>query len=166
MLTALCDQCGTAGTYAPLLTGQRVKCKACPAGWVRLPAADGTVPPAPLPPPPRPPVATLIAPPPVRCVPETWTPKHAADAPPAADDPVQPDQPETLAEVMTNRRRAALWAPATALVFMFFGFGSAVLWLVGIEFVILAWLTPLQPLAGVVAGLIRLAVLVLYLLFR
>jgi hypothetical protein len=165
MLSATCTACGTAGQFMPFLAGQRVKCKACPGGWVQLPPPPNHVVarivPSPAPPPPARPVQPPPAPPP----PE-WKPKYTAPAVP--NDPVQPDPPGGPSP---ESRSADPQGGAGCLryfggLFLFFGVGSVVLHFVGAQFRILAWLEPFQPAAGFVMAGIGAVLVTLFLLGR
>lgn len=166
MLTATCDQCGTAGQFPPFLAGQRVKCKACQQGWVQLPPPDFV--PLPKPPPFNPPPAE--PPPNVRpqarrpadAPPPEWQRKHA-DLSTDPNDPVQPDPPGGRAasgesgEYVSGTR----WLRNVGGTFLVLGVGSSILHFTNIQFRVLMCLEPLQPGAGLVMACIGAAMLLL-----
>lgn len=178
MLSATCTACGSEGQFMPFLAGQRVKCKACPNGWVQLP------PPNFVPLPKLPPVATLIPPPKAKLVepaadappqarrasdappPPEWKPKHTAR--PDPDDPVKPDPPggPVIPEELTDSRTAPSWLRNLGGLLLFFGLGSVVLYFFGAQFRILAWLEPYQPFAGFIMAGLGAVMVLLFILMR
>jgi hypothetical protein len=164
MLSATCNECGTAGQFLPFLAGQRVKCKACKSGWVQLPPPDF------VPLPKLPPVATLIppakaklvepppdAPPAARRATDAppapeWKPKHTAR--PDPNDPVKPDPPggPAIPEPLADTRGASGCLVRIGVGMIVVGLASSVLWFAGIHFKILAFLDPVQPAAGLMIG--------------
>jgi hypothetical protein len=179
MLSATCTECGTAGQFMPFLAGQRVKCKACPKGWVQLPPPDF------VPLPKLPPVATLIPPPKAKLVepspggppqahraadappPPEWKRKHA-DQPVQPDDPVQPDPPggPAIPPELTDSPTAPNWLRNFGGLLLVLGLGSVVLFFFGLQFRILAWLEPHQPFAGFIMAGVGAVMVLLFILLR
>lgn len=118
MLTATCQTCGTTRELAPYLVKMRIKCKACPDGWLTVGSPVATEPPsAPAVPPPLPAAAETASPP--SEVPVAPAAQPVADPrpyrftiPPPAP-PLKP-QPDTTATKPSPAARPVVERPESA----------------------------------------------------